>query len=263
MKTLQFRYDLKIEFTEPVTHHSFTVKCMAATDERQRILQQNIHILPKEFLSENRDSFGNYYFFGRTEGEHHLFQVTAEGIAETGLCDSVTAGERCRQGLYLVQTPCTRPGDGLKRFFSDLKLPDGADNLEKSHIIMDAVYGAVSYRSGSTEIGTTAEEAFAQRSGVCQDYSHIMLSLCRMAGIPCRYVVGMLLGEGASHAWVEVACHDRWYGFDPTNHVTVVENHIKISHGRDYSDCLINQGVFTGTAAQVQSISVQVAEVFC
>lgn len=260
MKILRFRYDLKIEFTEPVTHHSFTVKCTAGTDERQRILQQNINILPKEFLSENRDAFGNFYFFGRTEGEHQLFQVTTEGIAETGLRDSVAAGESYRQGMFLAQTACTEPGDGLKSFFADLKVQTREDNLEKTRIIMDAVYSYLFYRSGSTGIGTTAEEAFLQGSGVCQDYAHIMLSLCRMAGIPCRYVVGMLLGEGASHAWVEVACDNRWYGFDPTNRVAVLDNHIKLSHGRDYSDCLINQGVFTGNAVQNQSISVQVAE---
>lgn len=261
MKTLQFRYDLKIEFTEPVTHHSFTVKCMADSDERQRILRQDIKILPKEFLSTGRDSFGNFYFFGRTESAHSLFGVTVDGVAETGLCDSVAAGERCRQGMYLMQTGSTEPGERLRAFFAALSLPGEADNLEKSRRIMEAVYGALSYRSGSTQISTTAEEAFAQGCGVCQDYSHIMLSLCRMARIPCRYVVGMLLGEGASHAWVEIAQGDRWYGLDPTNHVTVTENHIKLSHGRAYDDCLINQGVFTGTAGQVQSIAVQVAEV--
>ena len=260
MKTLQFRYDLKIEFTEPVTHHSFTVKCTAGTDERQKILQQNIFILPKEFLSESRDAFGNFYFFGRTEEEHRLFQVTTEGIARTGLHDSVPAGETYSQGMYQVQTACTKPGENLESFFAEINIPEETDNLEKSRIIMDAVYTAFAYRSGSTGIGTTAEEAFTQGSGVCQDYAHIMLSLCRMAGIPCRYVVGMLLGEGASHAWVEVACNKRWYGLDPTNHVAVLDNHIKISHGRDYGDCLINQGVFTGNAAQIQSIVVHVSE---
>lgn len=88
-----------------------------------------------------------------------------------------------------------------------------------------------------------------------------MLSLCRMLGIPCRYVAGMLIGEGASHAWVEIADNGVWYGLDPTNGTRVSEEHIKISHGRDYADCLINQGVFTGNAVQRQSVSVSVQEV--
>ena len=95
---------------------------------------------------------------------------------------------------------------------------------------------------------------------MCQDYAHIMISMCRMAGIPCRYVVGMLIGEGLSHAWVEIEDNGMWYGIDPTNGIKVSENHIKISHGRDYGDCLINQGVFTGTAKQIQTVSVSVQE---
>ena len=81
-----------------------------------------------------------------------------------------------------------------------------------------------------------------------------------MAGIQARYAAGMLIGEGLSHAWVEVAQEGRWYGLDPTNGVRVLENHIKISHGRDYGDCLLNQGVFTGTANQQQTVSVTVEE---
>ena len=88
-----------------------------------------------------------------------------------------------------------------------------------------------------------------------------MITLCRMANIPARYVVGMLIGEGESHAWVEAAQDGRWYGLDPTNNVMVGENHIKISHGRDYNDCLINQGMFTGMAAQHRTITVQVEEI--
>ncbi len=261
MKTLHFRYDLKIEFSEPVTNHSFTVKCVPDTDERQHILRQDIKILPKEFLSTNRDSFGNFYFFGKTVAEHELFHVEEEGVVETGWSDSVPANDSPGQGLCLVQTSCTEPGPYLKEFFAGLNLPPDADNREKSLWIMDKVYRSFSYQSGVTTVGTTAEDAFSQGSGVCQDYAHIMISLCRMAKIPSRYAAGMLLGEGASHAWVEIACRNKWYGLDPTNHVPVAEDHIKISHGRDYKDCLINQGVFTGNARQKQSISVQVTEI--
>ena len=260
MKTLQYRYDLKIEFSEPVTNHSFTVKCVPETDERQRILHQDIQIYPKEFLSTNQDSFGNFYFFGKTTKEHALFQVSEEGVVETGHSGSVSCRKGPCPGLCLIQTACTQPGESLKEFFSGISFSDCADDLEKSRRIADEVYRVLHYESGTTSVGTTAETAFAQGCGVCQDYSHIMLSLCRMAGIPCRYVAGMLLGEGESHAWVEVACGGRWYGLDPTNHTDVIEDHIKISHGRDYSDCLINQGVFTGNAHQKQSICVQVTE---
>ena len=74
----------------------------------------------------------------------------------------------------------------------------------------------------ATTVTTTAAEAYALRRGVCQDIAHVMLTVCRLAGIPARYVSGHLLGEqGGSHAWVEVLVPDgagaRALGFDPTN----------------------------------------------
>ena len=98
------------------------------------------------------------------------------------------------------------------------------------------------------------------KKGVCQDYAHILIALLRMMRIPARYVVGMMIGEGFSHAWVEMEADGRWYGLDPTNDVLVGENYIKISHGRDYNDCIVNKGVFTGMASQKQDISVIVCE---
>ncbi len=260
MKTLRFCYDLKIEFSSPVTHHSFTVKCVARSDERQQVLQQEIRILPKEYLSENQDAFGNCYIFGRTDTEHTLFSVAASGVVRTGLADSTAEGDTYRQGVYLAQTAYTKPGPALGKLFEDLRGPGPEDALKAGRRYMEGLRSRFAYVSGSTDITTTAEEALTQGRGVCQDYSHILLSLCRQAGIPCRYVVGMLIGEGASHAWVEVFHEGRWYGLDPTNNTDVCEDHIKLSHGRDYSDCLLNQGVFTGFAGQKQSVSVQVWE---
>lgn len=260
MKTLKFRYYLKIEFDCPVTHHSFTVRCMPQTDERQEILSSDIHILPKEFLCANRDSFGNSYFFGRAENPHTLFEVVTEGVVRTGLSEKMKAEESYRLGMFTGQTACTQPGAELKEFYQSLKLSKEENNYRKSIRIMEALRENFTYVPGKTTIETTANEAFKLGCGVCQDYSHIMISLCRMAGIQARYVVGMLIGEGYSHAWVEIADGGDWYGLDPTNGIKVLEDHIKISHGRDYADCVINQGFFTGNPGQKQSVSVSVQE---
>lgn len=260
MKRLGFRYSFKIDFDVPITQHSFTVRCSVQSDERQNVLQQNIHILPKEFLCENRDSFGNIYFFGKAKEPHQIFEVVTEGIVLTGLAKGTKAEEEYRIGMFASQTDYTKPDENLKDFFRTLNLVDKETNLEKSIQIMERLRAGFSYRSGITDTSTTAAQAFALKQGVCQDYSHIMLSLCRMAGIPCRYVVGMLMGEGLSHAWVEIKDNGMWVGLDPTNGTRVFEDHIKISHGRDYADCLLNQGVFSGNAKQTQTVSVRVQE---
>ena len=260
MKKLKFRYHLKIEFDQLVTQHSFTLRCFLETDERQQILQLNKRILPKESLGQGRDSFGNSYMYGKAVKPHSLFEALCEGTVYTGLKNSVAAKEDWQLHMYAVQTNYTRPGAGLNLFFENLQIPDTQSSLEKSLYLMEALRAQFSYVQGQTDISPTAESAWQQGCGVCQDYAHILLSLCRMAGIRCRYVAGMLIGEGASHAWIEVEDNGCWYGLDPTNGAEVREDHIKLSHGRDYGDCLLNQGVFTGNARQQSFVSVSVEE---
>ena len=100
------------------------------------------------------------------------------------------------------------------------------------------------YTPGITTVQTTASEAWAQAAGVCQDFTHVTLSLLRAVGIPARYVSGYLytgsgeVGEtviGESHAWVEV-WDGRWHGLDPTNGRVVGEGHVVVARGRDYAD---------------------------
>lgn len=124
--------------------------------------------------------------------------------------------------------------------------------------LLHQIYQDMVYVQGVTDIHTTAEEALAGREGVCQDYAHIMIALCRMAGIPSRYVVGMMQGEGCSHAWVEVCADGAWHGMDPTNDRVTDDSYIKISHGRDYQDCIVNRGTFLGNGTQTQTVCVRV-----
>ena len=82
-----------------------------------------------------------------------------------------------------------------------------------------------------------------------------------MAGIPARYVVGMMIGEGYTHAWVEIYTGEGWYGLDPTNNLHIDDYYIKIAHGRDYADCIVDRGIFNGFTNQQQEIVVSVEEI--
>lgn len=261
LKELSFYYMLRIRFSGPVTNHRFTVRCVPRDNERQKIRQLEISVLPKESLSNSLDSFGNYCIYGHCQSEHELFKVEVKGTAQTGIADSEYAGMDYLMGRYRYQTNYTRPGKALVDFYRQFVFAEGTSNLEKGMRMMEALYRAFRYEKGVTSISTTAEEALELGRGVCQDYSHILISLCRMAGIPARYVVGMLIGEGASHAWVEVYDNGRWYALDPTNMLVVNEDHIKISSGRDYNDCVMNQGIMVGTAKQSQEVEVLVEEI--
>ena len=126
---------------------------------------------------------------------------------------------------------------------------------------MHALHRDFQYQPCTTDVDTTAEDAFIQGYGVCQDYAHIYIALMHLAGIPARYVTGLIVGEGASHAWVEILWKDRWYGLDPTNDLVVKDDHIKIGIGRDAKDCMINRGIMHGNCLQTQRIKVSVKDI--
>ncbi|MCD7825056.1 MAG: transglutaminase family protein [Clostridiaceae bacterium] len=261
MKTVSFDYHLKIQFSKPVSKHHFMVRCFPSSDERQRILQAEQHILPNEFLEESTDSFGNRCVYGNAEEEHDIFEVRLQGMAETGLSPFTSAGHDYQMGLFRTPSKYTYMGMELMELYQGIPLKGTMSNLEQARLMMDVVYHTLEYQSGVTNINTTAEEALECRRGVCQDYAHILLALCRHVGIPCRYVVGMLIGEGASHAWVEIYDNHRWFGLDPTNFTEVDDNHVKLSQGRDYQDCILNRGMFVGDASQEQTVAVRVEQI--
>ena len=99
---------------------------------------------------------------------------------------------------------------------------------------------------------TTAAEALAAGRGVCQDFAHVMLALCHLLGLPARYVSGHLLGQGGTHAWVEVivprARHAEALAFDPCNGRRTDSGYVTVATGRDYSDVAPASGSYIGTS---------------
>lgn len=260
MKELHFEYHMKLSFTTPVEKHRFTLKCVPLSNERQEISNLDVDVYPKEFLSTDEDSFGNYCIYGFSKEKHDHFSAVVKGTAKTGLASFEQAKEAHLIGVYKYQSEYTKPGPHVHAFAEQFSFGSGTSDLDKALAYMRRLYETFHYVQGVTTIHTTAEQAMELGQGVCQDYSHILLSLCRLQKIPSRYVVGMLMGEGLSHAWVEVCSDNKWIALDPTNDLIVDDQHIKISTGRDYKDCTINQGVFVGQTTQTQEAQVHVWE---
>ena len=148
---------------------------------------------------------------------------------------------------YLQPTRLTSPDDAIDRLVA------GCDRGPER--ICERVHRAITYEWGVTGVETTAAEALSAARGVCQDYAHLMLSACRSVGVPARYVSGHLLGEGGSHAWVEVLHRDpdhpgRWWAeaWDPTHGRRTDDSYITIATGRDYRDVAPMSGTFDGDA---------------
>ena len=129
------------------------------------------------------------------------------------------------------------------------------------------IYNNFQYIKGITSVETTVDEIMNLRSGVCQDFAHVLLQMLRTMGIPSRYVSGYICpnkngmrGEGATHAWVEAWIPGQgWAGIDPTNDVWVTNKHVKLAVGRNFNDCTPMKGTFKGQAEQKLSVYVSVA----
>ena len=139
---------------------------------------------------------------------------------------------------------------------------DGEDDVWQCSLrLMDFVRRHVSYQSNSTRVHTHMREALAERRGVCQDFSHVLLGLCRTLQIPALYVSGYLATETASatHAWVEVFVPGvGWQPLDPTHNRQTDETYVKIAVGRDYADVPPVRGTYNGPTERTLTVEVKV-----
>jgi len=255
MGKLGFSFQLQLTFSEPVNHHAFQLRCLPGSGARQRLISSAFRVMPECKTLITEDHFGLKHS-GTMEKPHAGFSVQADGIAEVFPDQYETAGPSWTLGPYRRQTALTAPGAALTAFSETLPACD----------IPEAVMGLLAerftYQPGSTHSATTAEEAAAMMRGVCQDEAHVMLALLRMKEIPCRYVMGYMLGEGSTHAWVEVLHGEKWIGMDPTNRRMVNDEYITISAGRDANDCPVNRGIFSGTAKQQSQSALSVWRIY-
>ncbi len=127
--------------------------------------------------------------------------------------------------------------------------------------ICDFVFRRLEYSQHATTLKTSASQSLQFGRGVCQDFAHAMIAICRALKIPARYVSGYLPGEGAAHAWCEIFWEGAWQAFDPTHNRAARENYVFVSCGRDFRDCASHQGTFHGnTQATLQSFCKTIVE---
>jgi len=138
------------------------------------------------------------------------------------------------------------------------------DAWQAALALMRFVHGYLKYESFSTHVHTHMSEVLLARRGVCQDFAHVMLGLCRALKIPARYISGYLATEAASatHAWVEVFIPGHgWRGLDPTHNCQLGETYIKIGNGRDYADVSPISGNYRGTRDRKMEVEVRINSV--
>ena len=162
----------------------------------QKIIEWNLNIEGGIKEINSKDHFSNSVNLIRMNDDTNTINISVIGKVETINCNGVFNDYKDSLPIwsYTQQTKLTMPGKELKNFFK--KVPFKNDNLiEYLHSLSNYIRDKIEYIPGTTNYKTTAEEAVKIRKGVCQDHTHIFLSLVRMDNLPCRYVSGFFLPE--------------------------------------------------------------------
>ncbi|MGE7782024.1 transglutaminase family protein [Peribacillus sp. NPDC097264] len=256
-----------------------TIRLKPRTDECQRLLSYKNEITPVSMPKEHVDLWGNHVESFFIPQKHTKLEVKTTSIVSIQRSPFIRQIEYSPEMRYIFHSKLFH--EHYKSFLNGTNytflyqhqidqviqaVGDIESPVEFSLQLMRYLHEVMTYDGESTNVSTTANEAFELKKGVCQDYSHIMLGVLRARNIPARYVSGYLyvgenselIGDAASHAWVEfMAPGIGWIGLDATNNVEALENHICLSAGRDYSDVSPLQGVYRG-GNQTLDVKVQV-----
>ena len=273
-------------YQEPVRYSVNEIRLTPQTDSRQFCYEHSITVNPNVELFSYEDFFSNKVHSFSISEPHPELLIKAESVVLTDEKDLYqgrqlplsTEKKIIRSNTfqnhfteYLIGTAYTKISPELDTFvinnIEDLDSSGGIYLLLR-HISKN-IYLNFIYDPKATDVHTTVEETLKLKRGVCQDFAHLMIAVCRSKGIPARYVsgyhfIGDLQGghadyEQASHAWVEAYIPSKgWVGYDPTNNGMVNWRYVKIGHGRDYRDIVPVKGVYTGPAAQTLTVKVDV-----
>jgi transglutaminase-like putative cysteine protease len=147
--------------------------------------------------------------------------------------------------------------------------PPGRPILEALLDLNARIRREFSFKAGVTGVNTPVSRVLAQKAGVCQDFTHLMIAGLRALGLPARYVSGYLRtkppvgapvrrGADQSHAWVSAWAGDfiGWVDFDPTNNLLVSDEHVTLAWGRDFQDVSPLRGIILGGGRHVLQVNV-------
>jgi len=245
------------------------------TSDRQQVLEARLRTGPNASQVNYRDYFGTAVTAFDLHDRHSQLEVTAEALVDVMMIprekpalDLSNLSEwkvHDTYAEYLSSTARTSLPEKLHKELSSKVTSGDVDELVQ--LISTMVNERVAYVPGSTHVTTTAYESWTQKTGVCQDLSHLMIGFLRGQGVPARYVSGYLhpdsdaaLGvtvTGQSHAWVEYYC-GTWVGFDPTNGNDIGLSHVVVAKGRDYGDVPPLKGIYHGAPSRALGVTVEI-----
>ncbi|MCL8249947.1 transglutaminase family protein [Aeromicrobium fastidiosum] len=274
-------YQLRIKHT---TGYHYEKGAMASFNEarmtpmttpEQYVLRSRIEITPAPWSYEYRDYWGTTVTSFEVHDPHSDLTVVATSIVDTQEVpakpqavgwDDLTPDVQDEWCEYLVLSDWVAPAAELQELLDGLRATSERPG-DYARAAVDLLHERLAYVPGSTEVTTTAADAWAAQTGVCQDFAHLSLGALRAAGIPARYVSGYLhpspdpvVGEtveGESHAWIEW-WDGEWVAWDPTNAVAPGPRHVVVAKGRDYGDSPPLRGIFSTAGGSELFVGVEI-----
>lgn len=195
-------------------------------------------------------SHGDLEALWRAEGRVEHLDILAQGIVETTDRHGIFSGrgEDVKPAVFLRETPLTRADEAVRALAQEAVDPAG--DVATLHALCGLVNERIRYRKGATGPTTSAAEALALGSGVCQDQAHVFVAAARSLGLPARYVTGYLRdptrgdAEHETHGWAEAfVAGVGWIGFDATLCLSPTDHHVRLTCGFDAGDAAPIRGV--------------------
>ncbi len=276
-------YKTRIHYDDVVRTSQNELRACPASDEHQQLVAYRVVTQPGARVLSYQDYFGTRVdSFGIRE-PHVALELMAEASVETlprplvavspRIQDLESASFRDEHIEYLGPSDHASWSGDVSASAERLANITGDDVVGVVLAIHRFVHTSLRYTPGATYIGVDVNEVLAKAQGVCQDYAHLAIALCRSVRIPARYVSGYFFAASEStgaevegdevtvqtHAWFEAAVPGwGWMALDPTNALQVGQRHIAIGHGRDYDDVPPLRGIFTGGGRPTTDATVEI-----
>ena len=263
---LDVQHHLWLEYDEFIRESFIELRLQPKITQTQAVASFVLAAGPPTKIARYRDWNDNLVHHFAVTHYHDRLEVQSRSLVETRLplfalatiedAMPLPALSHELQDWLFVDGPL-RAGPRLTEFAAGINVPARAPLGEQVHRLSAAIAGVFEYRKNVTRYDSTTDEFLDLRAGVCQDFTHLMLALLRLRGIPCRYVSGYLhvdrsdLEPAQSHAWIEFySPRAGWIPFDPTQHREIDERYVVVAHGRHYDDVPPNRGIYRGNAKE-------------
>jgi len=278
MPAYKIKHLTRYTYASPVIDCTNQIMLYPVVDDRLELKKHEIKVSNNPEIEVFADYFGNNVGAFSIIKPHTelLIESTAEVITKPVLVpmDEMPAEDQWKHldeikyGIeffdFLKEPVFPSYADAKNTLSSVINLADKP--LKNALVLSEYVYDNFRYEKGVTNIETPIEDIWNLKTGVCQDFTHMLLIMLRMFKIPARYVSGYICpkesgvrGEGATHAWVEAYIpFYGWLGLDPTNNTIVTDGHVKIAVGRNFSDCTPVKGTYKGSGEHTLEVTVLV-----